>query len=85
MWKKLVALLAASGPGSFEGAVAELRQKVGGGPITDTAVFLADDCRTVLLFANYSDDAATVSSSFTLPEAIAEADFDSNTIRDCLH
>ncbi|HET7384998.1 MAG TPA: hypothetical protein VFJ59_20765 [Pseudolabrys sp.] len=31
-----------------------------------------------MLFADYSDDAATVSSSFVLPEPVAEKDFDAN-------
>jgi hypothetical protein len=83
--KQLVAALAARAPGTFEGAVADLRAQVGGdGTLRDTAVFLADDCRTVLLFANYSDDAATVSSSFVLPDVIAEDDFNSNAVREAI-
>jgi hypothetical protein len=50
----------------------------------DTAVFLGDDCRTVTLYANYSDDAATVGASFVLPDVIAEEDFDSNVLRGCI-
>jgi hypothetical protein len=39
-------------------------------------VSLAEDNQTVTVYANWGDDAATVSSSFTLPEPVAEKDFD---------
>jgi hypothetical protein len=38
---------------------------------------LCDDRQTVMLYANYSDDAATVFSSFMLPEPLrADETFD---------
>jgi hypothetical protein len=83
--KELVAVLAGRVPGGFEGAVAELRQKVGGdGRLSDVAVFLGSDLRTVTLWANWSDDAKTVGATFVLPEVISEDDFNSNVLREAI-
>jgi hypothetical protein len=62
--------------GTFVGALLDLDRQVkqhgGDWRIRDVAVFLGEDGITVTIFANYGDDAATVSSSFELPEAVAE-------------
>jgi len=63
---------------SFAVAAAELKEKAA---LRDCDAFLGDDGRTVTLYANYNDDASTVSSQFKLPSAIAAEDFDSNYYR----
>jgi hypothetical protein len=45
-------------------------------------VSLARDNQTAKVYANWGDDAATVSSSFVLPEPTAEKDFDAGFYRE---
>jgi hypothetical protein len=60
------------------------RQRGGSGRLKDTAAFLGDDGITVTMYANYNDDEHTVYSSFKLPKAIAEKDFDATFYRKLL-
>ena len=50
--------------------------------LRDLVVSLAEDNQTV--YANWSDDAATLVSSFTLSEPMAAEDFDANYYRELL-
>lgn len=55
------------------------RERGGDGTLRDTRVSLADDDnQTVMLYANWGDDAATVYSSFMLAEPVAAENFDAN-------
>jgi hypothetical protein len=44
-------------------------------------VLVARFNRTVMVYANWGDDAATLFSSFMLPEPVAEENFDANFYR----
>ena len=50
----------------------------------DFVVSLAEDNQTVMVYANWGDDAATIYKSFTLPEPVAAEDFDANYYRKLL-
>ena len=67
--------------GCFAAAVDDLREqdkrRGGDGKLRDVEVSLADDHRKLLLYSDWSDDAATLVSSLMLPEPVAEEDFDS--------
>ena len=52
--------------------------------LRDLVVSLAEDNQTVMVYANWSDDAATLVSSFTLSEPMAAEDFDANNYRKLL-
>ena len=53
----------------------DMKRRGGDGKLRDVVVSLAED-NTVMVYANWRNDAATVFSSFTLPEPVAEEDFD---------
>lgn len=52
--------------------------KNGRGSLEDCAVFLGDDGKTVLAYANWNDDKKTICSVFELGRATTEDAFDSN-------
>jgi hypothetical protein len=56
----------------------------GRGSLEDVAVFLSDDGRSVMVFANYSDDEATIYTSFELSEPTTEETFDGHMWSDRL-
>jgi hypothetical protein len=49
--------------------------------LRDVEVSLAEDHRTVIVYANWDDDTATICSSFMLPQPVAAEDFDAGYFR----
>ena len=69
---------------SFAAAAVDLKERDAEHRLRDVQVSLAEDNQTVTVFSNWSDDAAALCSSFTLPEPVAEEDFDADRWRKLL-
>ena len=69
---------------SFAAVAVDLKKRDAKHRLQDVVVSLAEDNQTVTVFANWSDDAATVCSSFMLPEPWPRNLLTPTTIAICL-